>query len=137
MAIIKTYIALYLFLFLISCRTHPKVEFINSSMDSTIKATRISINKLAKQYKSYHGQYIEIEGIFYAEFENVALCNYRGRNSKCFWLDFTDSLVSDHDLWTKATTKRAIIRGRIDTTSKGHFSYYLATIRNIYYFKEK
>jgi hypothetical protein len=60
-----------------------------SSLDTTIKATRISISDLAKNYKLYQGQYIETSGRFYQAFEEFAI--YKDKNiltgeAEGFWL---------------------------------------------------
>jgi len=114
--------------------TDARFEYINSSLDSSIKATKISIKDLAKKYKSLHGQYVETEGIFYYEFENVSLC--ANRDGGCFWLDFNEKIYQD-SVQIKGTTKRFTMKGQIDTSRRGHLSFCLATISNIYYIKQK
>ena len=135
----KSHIVIWLSILFISCnnKSHTTVEFISTSLDTTIKATRISITELAEKYKSLHGQYIETEGTFYYEFENVSICVDSEKNSKCFWLDLNNNLVSNYNLLTNASSRRFIIKGVVDTLSKGHLSYYMATIGNIYYLAEK
>ena len=118
-------------------KTNAKTEFVDRSLDSSIKTIKISIKDLTKEYKSLNGRYIETEGILYWEFENVALCDSRGRSSKCFWLDFDRNLKINDSLLTLSSAKEIVLKGIIDTSSKGHLGSYLATIGNIYYLKQK
>ena len=92
---------------------------------------------LVKKYSSLQGQYIETEGIVYCEFENVAICLDKGKDSKCFWLDLSRDLIINDSLLQIASGKRFILKGVIDTSSKGHLGAYLATIRTVYYLKQK
>lgn len=123
----------------LSCHTSPKYSFRIPALDTSIKATSISIDDLAKNYQQYHGQYIETEGIFYNAFEDVAV--YTGKNfwtgeRKGFWVDTDPNLNIDSKSFESMDGKRVRIKGIIDTTSKGHLSYYVATIRNIYFWEQ-
>ena len=71
------------------------------------------------------------------KFENVAICLGKGQNSKCFWLEFGTELITDNSLPQKASGREYIIRGIVDKLNKGHHNAHLATIRNVYYLKEK
>jgi hypothetical protein len=136
---LKVNIVICLLIGVASCNliNKSKTEYKVLSLDSTLQTTKISIKNLTKNYKSYQGIYIETEGIFYDEFENVSICINRGRDIKCFWLRFNDSLLKDFSLLMKSSTKRVTLKGVVDTSSKGHLSSYLATIKNVYYFKEE
>lgn len=132
------------FLFIImvpaSCRTTPKASFVDRQLDSTIRPIKISINKLAKDYKSLHGQYIETTGRFSCGFEEFALYADKKLFSelKGFWLDTRMDLVPDwENFGDNIQWKRIRIKGRIDTLHKGHLSAYLATIDNVYFFEEQ
>ena len=124
---------------LASCNLKPKskVEFINTSMDTVTNITSISMKDLVKKYSSLQGQYIKTEGIVYYEFENVAICLDKGKDSKCFWLDLGIDLNINDSLLQIASGERFILKGVIDTSSKGHFNAYLATIRTVYFLKQK
>jgi hypothetical protein len=123
-----------------SCKTSPKLEFKVSHLDTTIKATKISISELADNYKNYQGQYIETTGKFYQGFEEFAIYTDKSLltgESKQFWLGTDRDLKIDNTSFDKMNGKRITIKGVIDTTSKGHLSSYLATIRKIYFWKEQ
>jgi hypothetical protein len=126
-------------LYFASCKSKVafKIEFINSAMDSATNTTKISFKDLVNNYKSLQGQYVEIEGIVYWEFENVAICLDRKRDSKCFWLAIKSDLKINDSLLQKVSGQKFILKGAIDTSGKGHFSSYLATIRNVYFLKQK
>ena len=75
-------------LIIFSCKTTPKLSFRVTQLDTTIKATKISISELADNYKKYQGQYIETTGKFYEAFEEFAI--YTDKN---FWTGETRILV--------------------------------------------
>lgn len=126
-------------LFLTACdsKSKTKVEIINSSIDSVTTVKTISLSDLVNEYKSLDGQAIQTEGIVYFEFENVAICVGKGRNSECFWLELDRSLSINDSLLQKASGQKLVIKGTIDNSSKGHLGAYLATVRNVYYLKAK
>jgi|GEM_PF-6146032 len=108
------------------------------SLDTTIKATKVSISELADNYKSFHGQYIETTGTYYGGFEDFALYtnkNWITREAKAFWLNLHYDLHIDHASYTKMSGRRITVKGLMDTTSQGHLNSYLATITHIYYWK--
>ena len=123
-----------------SCKTSPKLAFKVSHLDTTIKATKISISELADNYKNYQGQYVETTGKFYQGFEEFAIYTDKSLltgESKQFWLGTDKDLNIDNISFDKMNGKRITIKGVIDTTSKGHLSSYLATITKIYFWKEQ
>ena len=141
---VRNYISALTFFVLIlvicSCKTSPKLVFKIYHLDTTIKATKISISELADNYKKYHGRYIETTGKFYQGFEEFAI--YTDRNiltgeSKQFWLGTDKDLNIDNASFDKMNGKLVTIKGIVDTTSKGHLSSYLATISKIYYWQKQ
>ena len=136
---IPAFLTLSLTLPFISCKTSPSSTFSITSLDTTIKATKISISELAKNYKSYQGQYIETTGRFYQGFEEFAI--YTDKNiltgeADGFWLGTDQELNIDNASFDKMNGKRVTIKGKIDTTHKGHLSSYLATIDRIYFWQQ-
>jgi hypothetical protein len=136
---ISAFLSLSLTLTFISCTTSPSNTFSITSLDTTIKATKISISDLAKNYKSYQGQYIETSGRFYQAFEEFAI--YTDKNvltgeADGFWLGTDRELNIDNVSFDKMNGKRVTIKGRVDTTHKGHLSSYLATIDRIYFWQQ-
>nr|WP_294903321.1 hypothetical protein [uncultured Lacibacter sp.] len=100
----------------------------------------VSLDYLISNYKSLHGQKIETEGIVYCEFENVAICTKKkvfSNESDCFWLDFNRSLQINDTVMQRASGETFVLRGVIDTSSKGHLGYYLATLKDINFLKRK
>ena len=127
-------------LIIFSCKTTPKLSFRVTQLDTTIKATKTSISELADNYKKYQGQYIETTGKFYEAFEEFAIYtdkNFWTGETQGFWLGTAKDLNIDNASFEKMNGKRITIKGFIDTTSKGHLSSYLATIRRIYFWQEK
>ena len=132
---------IYTFLFVLlffSCKEKQKADIVITNIDSTIKPIKLSLSDLKQTFKQLHGKWIETEGKFHNNFEDVSICPEIILNDEpdCFWLDFNQQLLVNDSLINEANRKRVIIRGKIDTTRKGHMSSYLATIREIYFFKE-
>jgi hypothetical protein len=126
----------------IACETGPKVEFIATSADTSIQTIKISLRELGKTYKTLEGQYIETEGIVWNEFENVSICPSKdalfSEDKRCFWLASNHKDLSYNDsLMQLASGKTFIIKGKIDTSHTGHLGAYAATIKDIYYIKQK
>lgn len=123
-----------------SCKTSPKLSFKITQLDTSIKTTKISIAELADNYKKYQGQYIETTGKFHQAFEEFAIYtnkNFWTGEARGFWLGTVKELNIDNASLEKMNCKQITIKGFIDTTSKGHLSSYLATIRRIYFWQEK
>ena len=105
-----------------SCKTAPKMKLSISRLDSIIKPRKVSINDLARNYKSYHGQYVETTGLFYAAFEQFAI--YAGKEiwsnkASGFWLDINNELNIDDAAIDKMNETNITIKGLVDTTRKG------------------
>jgi hypothetical protein len=135
---ISVILSLVLLQTFICCKTSPEITFKVTGLDTTIKTTKISIADLARNYKSYQGQYIETKGRFFFGFENVAI--YADNiiatgDSRGFWLDINRDLNMDNTWLEKMNRKLITVKGRIDTTNKGHLSAYFATIDDIYFWQ--
>lgn len=95
--------------------------------------------QFVKTYKQYHGQYVEISGKLSYSFEDVNIYTENwltGMREHAFWLEEDSRLGINDSLLHTMETRAITIRGLVDTTSKGHLGAYLATIRNIYYWKQ-
>src|SRR5688572_20727333 len=105
---IRVYIGLTLMI--LSCRQNQKAAFINNSLDSSTSVIKIPFPELIRTFKTYHGKYIETEGIFWYQFENVSICPHPGpvweENYKCFWLDLNNDLKVDGSTLRFASGKR-------------------------------
>ncbi len=122
-----------------SCHSSPNYSFSIPGLDTTIKATSISIDDLAKNYKQYQGQYIETKGTFFQAFEEFAVYTDKSfwtGERKGFWLETDPNLNIDNKSFESIDGKRVRIKGIIDTTSRGHLGSYLATIREIYFWEQ-
>ncbi len=123
-----------------SCIEKSKINFINAGLDSTIKVQKISFKNLIKTYKSLHGQFVEVEGHGLFGFELSALCRKNDLfddDQACFWLEFSRDLKINDSLILFASGHKFILKGRIDTTQKGHLNFYPAALTDIYYLKVK
>ena len=117
-----------------SCAPNPKLKNYLPTLDSTLKPIQIDIKTLADDYKTYQGKYIETTGQFYQAFEEFAIYAPKPLfgERKGFWLESDRALEYDSLFFAKVNGKKVTIKGILDTTSKGHLSMYLATIRRIY-----
>jgi hypothetical protein len=122
-----------------SCKRSTKQIFIAHSKD-TIKVFKLPIGILKREFKNYHGKFIETNGIFHSGFEDCSLSSSNDFNSnyrQMFWLNISEELNIDLPSYSKLNGKNIKIRGKIDTASRGHLSQYLATIRQIYCIEEQ
>ncbi len=136
--LIQVFIIFILTLVIFSCKTTPNKTFRIVDLDTSINPTKISISELAKNYKSYHGRYIETKGRFHSAFEEFAI--YTNKNiftgeADGFWLEPNEALKIDNLDFDKINGKLVTLKGRIDTTDKGHLSSYFATIKEIYFWQ--
>jgi hypothetical protein len=122
-----------------SCGSKPKLRHTIPGIDSTIKPIEIDIEDLVNDYKSYQGKYIETTGQFFEAFEQFSISAHKPLIGprKSFWLDNDINLSYDQNFFKKINRKTITIKGIMDTTSKGHLSMYLATIRGIYFWEKK
>lgn len=83
----------------------------------------INFVHIVKSPDKFDGKEIEISGIYFEQFENVAI--YLNRDSfrdEAIWVDMVNSR---EDL----SGKRIKLKGRFDRNQKGHLGLYLGTIR--------
>jgi hypothetical protein len=123
-----------------SCIQQDERRFIISTIDKENKAQPIDYLNLTKNYKSYQGKYVDVKGLFSRGFEHFGIC-YSGNTAneavKCFWLAYNHDLkITDND-FNKMIGKVVRIKGVFDTTSKGHLSMYVGTIRDIYFWEQQ
>jgi hypothetical protein len=111
-----------------ACETKPKKRTDNSEI------AVITLDYLVKHFKTLHGQKIETKGTVFIEFENVAICTpkklFSGERN-CFWLDVDSDSNLDYNVLDKRSGQKLVVTGVVDTTSKGHLSDYLATLRHV------
>lgn len=121
-----------------SCDSKPKLIHCIPGVDSIVKPIKVDIEDLVDDYKSYQGQYIETSGQFFQAFEQFSISAHKPLFGyrKSFWLDNDMSLSYDQSFFKKINGEIVTIKGVMDTTSKGHLSMYLATIRRIYFWKK-
>jgi hypothetical protein len=118
---------------LIACKGRPKFKIDTNDGHCREVVGVLSFSELCKNFKKYQGKYIETTGAFWYQFENVSLCADRDQNAKCFWLDIASIDANTDSTLTSASGFRVTVRGVVDTTSKGHLGYYLATLRDVDY----
>lgn len=135
---ISLLLSLVLTLIFLSCKTSPEITFKVEGLDTTIKTTKVSIADLARNFKSYQGTYIETKGRFFFGFESFAIFpdnTITTGDPRGFWLDIDHDLTFDNTWLEIMDGKRVTVKGRIDTTHKGHLSAYFATIEDIYFWQ--
>ena len=141
MTIHNSILTIIIFAFAISfcsCSSKTKLRHSIASIDSTIKPLKVDIEELVGNYKSYQGKYIETTGQFFQAFEQFSVSAHKPLfgSRKSFWLDNDMNLSYDESFFQKINGKTVTVKGVMDTTSKGHLSMYLATIRRIYFWEK-
>ena len=87
---------------------------------------------------SLNGRFIQIEGYFTHEFENVALYPYKwSEPTKALWLNFSDSIIKNQKSLDTMNYKEVIIIGKVNTLHKGHYGGYIAELDSVFCIKEK
>lgn len=87
---------------------------------------------------SLNGRFIQIEGYFSHEFENVALYPYKwSEPTKALWLNLSDSIIKSQKELDTMNYKEVIVIGKVNTLHKGHYSGYIAELDSVFCIKEK
>ncbi|WP_192820582.1 hypothetical protein [Rufibacter sp. LB8] len=123
-------------LFLFSC--NESKEFKTTKEEST-KYISVEINTLLENPSRFDGKYIEATGILLYEFENVGLYKTRAdanrKDSKnALWTDFEEGLLPEEEL-EKLKNKKVIVRGLVNSASKGHLMQFAGTLEKVDYLK--
>ena len=98
--------------------------------DST-EIIKVSL-KESKRIKSLDGKFVQVEGYYRDNFEDVALYPSRNADSrKALWLEIK---IPDSIPVTRLDSlreKKILVIGKINISDKGHLGAYLATLENI------
>lgn len=114
-----------------SCRTLPKERDTQICNEGGFyqKIENVSFDDTAR-IRTLNGRFIKIRGIFYNNFEDVALYPSKSSSSPelALWLNLTmpDSLVN------RFNKKQISVIGRINIQRKGHLNGYLATLDSVF-----
>lgn len=122
-----------------SCNYQPKKTKDNLCFANNFSqhVEKVSL-KDAGKIKDLNGKFIQIEGYFSHEFENVALYPYKwSEPTKALWLNFSDSVVKNQKELDTMNYKEVIVIGRVNTSHKGHYSGYIAELDSVFCIKEK
>lgn len=107
----------------------PVTVFCNGSGSTVV--TKVSLREI-KKIKSLDGKYVQIEGYYRDNFEDVALYPSRTADShKALWLDMK---IPDSIPITRIDSlreKKVLVIGKVNISGKGHLGAYLATLENI------
>ncbi|MDB5200968.1 MAG: hypothetical protein JWQ27_377 [Ferruginibacter sp.] len=119
-----------------SCKRTKKLFFENPLAVSTTEAANIPFELLTKDISHYQGRFVETEGIFHWSLEECSLSAVVSSDRpNMFWLSLGEGLNIDLASFEKMDGEHIILRGKIDTASKGQLSQYLARIKQVYYWK--
>lgn len=122
-----------------SCNHQPKKTKDNLCFANNFSqhVEKVSL-KDADKIKDLNGKFIQIEGYFSYEFENVALYPYKwSEPTKALWLNFSDSVVKNQKELDTMNYKEVIVIGKVNTSHKGHYSGYIAELDSVFCIKEK
>jgi hypothetical protein len=83
---------------------------------------------ILKSPEKYHGQEVEIAGVFHERFEDHAI--YLTKNSspdKAIWVNFSETLMSPNT-FSGLDGQKVSITGTFDKTDKGHLVQYAGSL---------
>lgn len=103
---------------------------------SNRKVEDINLNDPSR-IKQLHGQLVRVEGVFHYNFEDVAIYPLSDRSADhALWLGSFINVANENTL-NNLNGKHIVLAGKIDTTGKGHFGAYIATLDSIYCIQER
>lgn len=101
------------------------------------RTEKVSLNDKSMLEKS-NGKFVEVEGIFRFNFEDVALYpSKRSRSINAIWLNLEVLNSIPDSLFNELRDKKVTVIGKINFAYKGHDNAYLATLDSAYYIREK
>ena len=119
--------------FLLSCGVRPRDPLVVICKKANFSGIvhNVSFNDIDR-IKDFDGQFVEIEGFFTYDFEDVALYSVKGSRRPGLWLEFT---FADSNL-EKLKYKYVKVIGKVNFALKGHDLGYLATLDSAFYISE-
>lgn len=121
---------------MVMCAQALKQFNIENANNSKEKPIEVSLKKLSKNPKKYHGKVVSVTGFIIMEYEGTAVfknekeyLNRQKKQNHRYWL-----MISTKDLYKleeECTHKYATITGQFNSTFKGHFEMYNGSIWNI------
>lgn len=143
--IIFSVTALFLAIFIQSCKSEKKVY--QSSCDVNITFKKVSFSRLMDSIDAYDQKYVEVDGTYQEGKEESALFNdslfVDHSSSHALWVNFsqdcplflsgtrTGLFESNDGGFTRINNKEVTIRGRIDVKHKGHLGSYRGSIDRV------
>jgi hypothetical protein len=123
--------------FLFSCQSgqDESVADICPDKDFSQHVTSVSL-KNRDQIKELDGSFIQVDGIFYHNFEDVALYPPgRSGSQNAMWLNFKipDSITGARI--EKMNGKHVNLTGRVNMSRKGHLGAYYGTLDSVFCIK--
>ena len=136
MIITRKVLSILLIVGLIGCDIYP-VQNLNVCQDSRYPSYSQDITlEDSSLIKRLNGKFVRVEGILSYGFEDVAIYPLSGSTiSKALWLNTLDNVIADSTL-TSLNNEHVVLVGKVNTSRKGHFSMYLATLDSVYCIKE-
>lgn len=123
---------LILSIIFLSCKSgnNEPVTIFCSNPSPNIKVAKVSL-KEEEEIKKLNGKYIQVEGMMYMDFEDVAIYPFNNSGSKGLWLG---SMITDSVGKKKAysiRSRKVLMTGKVNLAFKGHLSAYLGTLDSI------
>ena len=83
--------------------------------------------------KQLNDKFIQIEGYFSYEFENVAVYPTKwSETSSALWLNFSDNIAINNDGLNALNQKKVVLIGRVNKNRKGHLGGYMASVDSVF-----
>ena len=117
-------------------KTSKSLETICFDSNSQRHVQKISIND-NKALQEFDKKFVEIEGIFYAAFEQTAIYPTRSFESEeAIWISFpySEKLTDSALMWFD--NQRVSVTGRVNISEKGHLEGYKASLDSIFCIKK-
>jgi hypothetical protein len=97
------------------------------------KVERVSFDHLNRM-RTLDGKFVEIEGTFYANFEDVALYPFNSTSSasRAIWINF----ANNDSLFNLLNKKHVQVVGKVNMSHKGHMDRYFAEFDSVFCMKE-
>ena len=110
----------------------PALLCFDNNFHQKVEKTLLNVEEI----KKLNGKFVEVEGVFRYNFEDVALYPSESSElSEAIWINLTlpqnipDSLIRSFD------DKRVLIIGKVNMTKRGHLNGYMATLDSAFCIK--
>ena len=100
------------------------------------KVNKVSFDKKG-EIKKFDGKFVEVEGVFYYSFENVALYPSSSSDlSEALWVYLTLHELVPDSIIRKFDDRKVVMIGRVNLAKQGHLNGYMAALDSVFCIKQ-